>query len=1355
MKGFSLIILLSGTCLTNVFSQVTQQVFSKLSVEDGLSSATVTSIAKDNRGYMWFGTKDGLNRYDGYEFRIYRNKPGNVHSLVRNWILSVFEDSNGTIWASTFGGGLHYYDRNKDHFIRTHFPGNTTINKMIEDTQRRVWFAGNALLCYDLEKGSWVDYSSNLPGIFNKAINGIAQEKENEFWISTDVCIYKWNLEEKSLQKLLHDPPNENALGSKHINTILRDNKDNLWIATAGAGLARYHVPSGSFKHYSGFKDERSGPLVNVVRTLCLDGNFLWVGTENGGLSKLDTRTDNFVHYYREKNYLKGLSDNSIWSLYKDKEGRLWIGTFSFGICTIDPYQNKFSTLKLPFENTVVNSILKDSKKRLWLGTEGGVMRMEGDTFKHYLNKANEKSKIGIPILNIYEDSAGKIWVGTWNEGVYQYDEQNDTFILIAAEGAGKYHLSNGNNYSIIQSPREKDILIASYNGLNIMTENFRQEGFIKLIDSIGNYIRVLFEDSNGNIWVGSHTEMRLYNSSKRSLMPIFYNIKDESKNLHAAIACIYEDTKRRLWVGTDAGLYVIESFAITNHYTMNDGLANQDIRGIEQDINGNIWCSTNTGISMIDPETKAIRNYDATDGIFSNGFKGNSSFKDQDNLIYFGGSDGVVLFDPSTITDNPYPPRVVLSDLKIFNKPVEIDALDSILDRHISETKEVVLNYNANMITIDFVGLNFSASNKNHYAYQLKGFDEEWNYVGKTRSATYTNLAPGSYVLYVKSSNNDGVWSKPAQGITLRVLPPWWNTPGAYFFYAILFLTLLYFFRKLILMRAHFVNDIKMERVKLENVEKLNQTKLNFFTNISHEFRTPLTIIMGLIENMDSSPTIDHIIKSKLHAANVNASRLLRLVNELLDFRKAETGNMKLKVAECNIVAFTREVKLSFEPLAEEKKISFSFHAPTDNINVWIDIEQFEKVLYNLLSNAFKNTPAEGKISMFIRNNIDTVVVTVQDNGKGIKPEFINSIFETFFSVDGDQRARGSGIGLALTKSIVELHHGRIEVESIQNTLTRFNIILLCGKDHFKPHQITEAGSPVDNLVTVEGESVLFPEPLNELHEIFDKKLLIVEDNDEVRFLLSSIFGKHYQILQAVDGVSGWDIAVREIPDLVISDVMMPNKDGIALCKDLKSNIATSHIPVILLTARASLVYQLEGFETGADDYVTKPFNSSLLLLKVRNLIRLRENVQKAFSDLNVLRVEPTDVTVNSRDQLFIEKVLGSVESNMANVEYGVEDLCLDVGMSKTTLFRKLKAVTGQSANEFIKTIRLKRAAQLLPQHELAISEIAYMVGFNDPKYFRVCFKKLFKVCPSEYSHREAGTAQPHISGAYSNDEQ
>jgi DNA-binding response OmpR family regulator/nitrogen-specific signal transduction histidine kinase len=551
-----------------------------------------------------------------------------------------------------------------------------------------------------------------------------------------------------------------------------------------------------------------------------------------------------------------------------------------------------------------------------------------------------------------------------------------------------------------------------------------------------------------------------------------------------------------------------------------------------------------------------------------------------------------------------------------------------------------------------------------------------------------------------------------------------------------------------LVLMRANFKHDLKLERLQRENMEKLNYAKLQFFTNISHEFRTPLTLILGPSQSLLDRGEGGKDVRDQLLNIHANAQRLLRLVNQLLDFRKAESGNLKLEVSEGNIIKFVKEVKLSFDALAEQMKIDFSFYASSNIVKVWFDRDQFEKIMFNLLSNAFKHTPEGGKIVIQVIDSNDDVMITVQDTGKGIKREHFESIFQTFFSYDEDKNHTGTGIGLALAKSLVDMHHGKLTVVSEENSYTRFTITLPKGSAHFDASELLTVSKDIE---TMDRYPALNPDPLyipEKEPEAIDNlkdlpKLLVVEDNDEVRAYIKSIFEGTYIILQASEGKEALDIALEEMPDLVISDVMMPVMDGITLCTQLKMNVKTSHIPVILLTARTSLIFKVEGLETGADDYITKPFNPKVLQLKVRNLMRMREMMRRMFRDNEVLSIEPKRVTLTSADESFVQQALESIEKNMSNPDYAVDDLGRDVGMSRTQLYRKLKALTGQSANEFIRVIRLKRAAQLLEQNQLTIAEVTYEVGFTDLKYFRECFKKLFGVTPSEFVQKTSDDLQ------------
>ncbi|MEQ9375285.1 MAG: two-component regulator propeller domain-containing protein [Imperialibacter sp.] len=1344
MKPFYLLSLFFGICSLlplAVLGQGKNESFSSLSVEQGLSSVTISAIHKDSKGYLWVGTEDGLNRYNGYEFKIYRNDPSDEYTLLTNRVLSIFEDSRGTLWVSTAKGTLHRYNRELDTFIRIPEFNNLVINDIREDSEQRVWFVGTTIKSLYLPDNSWTDHTNNFKG--RLSIIGIEQIHKSDFWIAADTALYRWNRKTGNLKVYAHDPKDPNSLGYNYLYSIAKDDSGNLWIATRGGGLDKFDVQSSRFTHYRTSETRENGPLVNVVRTVCPDGNYIWAGTENGGLSRLDIRTTKFEHHVADKDYPKSISDNSIKALYKDNEGRLWIGTFSFGLSVIDPYQNKFTSFKAAYQNTVVNALYKDSKGRFWIGTEGGIMKLHKGNTSYYLNDPIESGQNGIPVLAIYEDRDHNIWVGTWAEGVFVFNETTQNFDRYATAGNSSQDLSNQNVYAVRQDRQSANILMGTYYGLNLLSSK-DQNSFTHIVDSTWaedasiNNLRIIFEDKHFNTWIGTNSGLKLYNSEKVKMEPVFSESENYSENILSVIFCLFEDSKGRLWAGTESGLYHLKSKDTFERYTIDNGLTNHNIKGILEDSQGHLWISTSNGMSVFDPENETFKNYDDSDGLLVNGFKGNSSFKDADGLLYFGGSNGIITFNPSEILDNPHPPLVVLEDFKVFNKSVSVNSEDSILTRHISETKELSLESDFNIFSIEYAALNMSASDKNQYAYRLIGFDDKWNFVGETRSTTYTNLDPGRYVFEVKASNNDGVWNNDPTRLTITVLPAWWETSWAYLGYITIVISLLYLFRRITLIRAHFINDLRLERLKLESVERLNKTKLQFFTNISHEFRTPLTLIIGPIQNLIDSEGIEKGVKGKLQSVNHNVLRLHKLVNQLLDFRKVESGNMKVTAMESNLVSFIKEIKYSFDTLAEEMNADFTLQSSHEEIMVWFDPDQMEKVIFNLLSNAFKKIPKKGVVSIKLEQTTDNVYVSVFDNGTGIKREHLTTIFEPFFSYDEGKHSTGTGIGLSLSKSLIELHHGSIGVESIEGQFARFTLTLPLGNIHFKPTEVVEGKIEVP-VASPRGSNVLgppvvtLPEPVQ--HSDDTPTVLIVEDNREVSAYIQSILEKDFKIQIAFNGKEGLEKALKTNPNLVISDLMMPVMDGIALCNALRQTEATSHIPIILLTARTSEVYKIEGLETGADDYITKPFNSKVLALKVRNLLDGRKKLMEMFADNKTLTLEPTSITVTSRDEIFINQALKSVESNISNTNYSVDDLCKDVGMSKATLFRKLKALTGQSANEVIRTIRLKRAAQILAEGDFSISEVAYMVGFNDPKYFRNCFKKVFSQSPSEYA--------------------
>ncbi|HEX6893428.1 MAG TPA: ATP-binding protein, partial [Chryseolinea sp.] len=1008
------------------------------------------------------------------------------------------------------------------------------------------------------------------------------------------------------------------------------------------------------------------------------------------------------------KNIITGLAESANGGYLVSTVGG---GLFRLQNGSFDPIVVK-NSVKQEFTN-FVQTFVKDSRGNVWLGTAGaGVFRFKEmpyrkgknviTSFDHFHTESTQALNENV-VMSLEEDSHGNMWVGTWNGGLNKITPTGEVL---------QYNLPELKKAPLV----------------------------------------VMHADLSGVLWVGTRGN-GLYRVKVRDRdvdIRIYQQEKDSTNSLsNNVINAIFEDHGGKLWIGTEDGLNSFdrrtEKFSSIE---IKNSLSNSVIVSILEDDFGKLWLAHWNGLTVINPmDPEYFKNYDAHDRVQGGFFYNNICYKDSRGRLLFAGSDGFNIINPSVVAGNPIEAPLVFQNFEVLNEPVSVGKTFNdriLLDRPISQLDKITLKHFENTISFEFAALDFAAPDKIRYSYKLDGLDKDWTFTDASRRyVNYTNLDYGNYVFRVKATNSDGVWSERVSAIDITIQPPWWKTRWAVLLYAIGAMLILYAFRKLILMRANFIHDIKLERVQRENMEKLNRAKLQFFTNISHEFRTPLTLILGPVQSLIESGTGNKIIRDQLHSINNNAQRLLRLVNQLLDFRKAESGNLKLEVSEGNLVKFLKEIKLSFDGLAEQMKIDFRFYASSNVIKAWFDRDQFEKIMFNLLSNAFKHTPEHGTIAVRIVEGKGDITIAVEDSGKGIKPEHYETIFQTFFSYDEDRHHTGTGIGLALTKSLVDAHHGTISVERTEDQVTRFSVKLLPGHDHFDQSELSKASIDVEQIefYPVVPPGTLFetePETDQLLQRTEDQpKLMIVEDNNDVRAYIKSIFLNDYVVLEAEDGKEGLSLALEEIPDVIISDVMMPMMDGISMTRQLKSDPKTSHIPIILLTARTSLIFKVEGLETGADDYVNKPFNPKVLQLKVRNLIKARELMRKAFRDSETLSIEPRRVTLTSTDEEFVQKVLTSIEDNMSNADYSVEELGLDVAMSRMQLYRKLKALTGQSANEFIRTIRLKRAAQLLEQNQLTIAEITYEVGFNDLQYFRECFKKLFGVTPSEYSQK------------------
>jgi signal transduction histidine kinase/DNA-binding response OmpR family regulator len=852
-------------------------------------------------------------------------------------------------------------------------------------------------------------------------------------------------------------------------------------------------------------------------------------------------------------------------------------------------------------------------------------------------------------------------------------------------------------------------------------------------------------QDSKKRIWAGTYNGLHAYNPKDTSLIIAedYYQISGElTGNI---ITCLDEDNKGNLWIGTPNGLNKLSETSENKFevkiFTENDGLASNFIKGIAHDLNGNIWMSTNEGISkLITGQNNRVVNFNEADGVLGKNFTEASVFSNNKGEIFFGGTDGLTWFQPEEIVEQAETFKPVFTKLSVLNNEIVAgNKKKSILKKTITHTEEIELSYRQNNFEIEFSALDYRAMGGNLYKYKLENYDENWHFIGSKRYVNFSNLRPGEYTLLVKSSNSHNGWNEEPARLVLKIRPPIWQTWYALLFYVSMVVGIVTIIRWNAVKHVRLSNSLEMEKLQHEQDKRINEMKLRFFTNLSHELRTPLTLILAPLKELLGKKEAYQLSSAAQHKVSIvqnNSLRLMKLVNQLLDFRKIESGNMKLLATNTNFEEFVAEVCHPFFELAKINNIQFSLSTALTTKSFWIDRDKMEIVINNLVSNAFKYIGENGKIEVRISEENDTVRLCVWDNGPGITQTEISHIFERFYSVEQNNKSYGSsGIGLALVKQFVELHKGTISVVSKTNTFTKFTVTLLKGSDHLLPEEKTEKDKPDLGFKRKEQiqRSVL---PIKEKQVPKSEEcILVVEDNAEVNEYLRSILEPLYCIYSAKDGDEGFETAKQKIPNLIISDVMMPNIDGFELCQKIRENATTSTIPFIFLTAKSDEQFRLLGTQLGADDFLSKPFDPNLLLQKVKNILESRKKLQKQYG--KSVRLGPSDIEITLGDEVFIKKVIETIEKNLQNPKFTSDILATEMSMSNSSLYRKLKALTAHSSAEFIRSIRIKRAAQLLADKQKTITEIAYEVGFNDVKHFRSVFHKQFNCTPSAYRNK------------------
>jgi ligand-binding sensor domain-containing protein/signal transduction histidine kinase/CheY-like chemotaxis protein/AraC-like DNA-binding protein len=1358
MKLFITIFLFSIGCYSAAYSQ--RIAFENLTVDNGLSQNSVLAIVQDGRGFMWYGTQHGLNKYNTRSFKIYKNDPADRSSLSSDYITCLLLDAHKVLWIGT-RNGLNKYNPETDSFERIRLSsssvgrGNQIISSVYEDRQKNIWvWSSNGL--YMLPGGTPGKFSSiavpdSVAGLYGTNVHTLYQDHEGIYWIGSSAGLTKMQKQGSGYryQMYKHAERKPNSLSDNYVTTITEDLKHNLWIGTLHGGINLYDKNTNTCIRFLS-NNGANGPVNNNIRILqTASSGKIWIGTQ-GGLSVLDPVTRQFSSYKHDPEDKSSLSQNSIYSVFMDNTNTVWIGTYWGGINMVSSHNTTFLTFQTTryhsnINNNVVSAVWEDNKHNLWIGTEGGGLNYfdrKADVVTSYQNKVGDATSLGSDLVKmIYIDKGGNVWTGTHGGGLNLFNPGTHNFKRYLYKENDPVTL--GSEVLTVLEDSRDNFWVGTQNGLLIFKRNntVLQAADNPVVNKIGKRsVKALLEDKEKNIWIATANGLYLLDHTHGDLKPFTMHNGLKSNDIN----CIYQDTWGHIWVGSYYGGLARYNSGQKKFvtYSEKEGLANNNVQSILEDAGHNLWMGTGNGLSKFNAAAQTFKNYNKSDGLGGNTFNINSCYKTFDGEMLFGGYNGLSSFFPSKIEDNNIAPPVIITTLKLFNQPVGIGQPDGLLKRDISLTPKITFTHAQNVFTVDFAVLNYIKSEKNKYAYKLEGFDNDWVQTD-IPSAPYTNLSSGNYTFLAKGANNDGVWGQAAV-LHIQVLPPFWETIWAYCLYVLFIGGLVFLIARFFILRSLLRRD-----------KELTQLKLNFFTNISHEIRTHLSLILGPLEKLVLFGKGDTENTKQLQIVKKNSDSLLQLVNELMDFRKAESGNLKLHVAEYNIVNILQEILASFDDNSISGNITTDLISSSDDIRVYFDKEQLEKVFYNLIYNAFKFTNYGGHIGIFIEEKKDEVTITVADNGKGIAPENLNNLFENYFQEnDHGKQNTGYGIGLALAKSIVELHQGSITVESKlspEGNNTAFAVGLRKGADHFKPEDLIRQlpHEPTGGVKPALTADIIVADHVAGNASAGNKKhlVLLVEDNPDVRLFICGFLQDHHEVIMADNGLKGWELAKEHIPDMIISDVMMPEMDGFTLCNKLKGDERTNHIPVILLTARASDSSHVEGLKMGADIYLSKPFSIEILLLQVNNLLtaseRIRQNLNRQLKPTLENR-EGTDGHTNNDhkvkklvdaiDNEFLNKVIRIIEADIDNLEFGVPELAKAVAMSQPVLYKKLNALTGMSVNDFIKSIKMNNATILLQSKRYTINEIAYMVGFSDRKYFSKEFKKQYGKTPSEF---------------------
>jgi signal transduction histidine kinase/ligand-binding sensor domain-containing protein/DNA-binding NarL/FixJ family response regulator len=1354
--------------------------FENLDRVNGLSSSTCLEIFQDKEGYLWFGTIDGLNKYNGYDFEIFKPILNDSTSISNIRITTIVEDKFDNLWIGT-NNGLNILNKKTNKFTRVNIfervpfvsKTNEVINKLLYDSDNNIlWAATNyGVVKIVFEEGS-IDadklnirhYSNNRfikRSIDNNIVNVILKDGNNDIWVGTNgKYLNRYNAESDDFDRILIE--NNKTYELNHIpKKTFIDSDGDFWIGNDLSNLVLWNKKTNKFNHIS--ITDKSTPIFDVYQD---KNDLIWISTYGSGLlvynKKKNKIEQNFVNNPSD---LLSLPNNKTSKIFEDNNGVFWIGSYDKGVSKLDPSKNSLGHYYYQSNNPkglnaqVVQSVLEDSKERIWISTYDGGLNLFDETnhsFKHFVSDPkNKKTLSSNKILYTFEDHNGAIWICTFDKGLNKFNTETYQVERFLHSETDSLSIGQNSVWTGVEDSKNRVWIGLKDGGLNLfnpISKRFHsyKNGFNTSNSLASNFVVSLFVDSKNRLFIGTTLGLNMLDLNEinefipKEIDPVEITAKGVNGQ---RINYITEDYLGNIWLGTDRGVAKLDtSLNLLKSYTTLDGLPNNLVVGLKEDDNKNFWITTKSGLSFLNPISNQFKNFNLNDGIQAAEYQSKSIAKTKDGRIIVGGINGFNLFNPNEIpleSSTALTPRI--TNFKLDNKQVQIgENVDGriLLKEDISSTENLVLRHNENYISFEFDALYLRNPAHVKYAYMMEGVDEEFVDIGENRVVNHSNLDPGNYVFKVKASINEEWDQSEVAFVNVKILSPFWRTWWAYFIYTFLVVLSVW-----ILMNQYSQNFQKSQE------HKLDLMKIQFFINVSHEFRTPLTLILNPIDKILSGLHNSDVVKSSALSAQRSARRLLHLVNQLLDYRKMDAGMAPLLLEKGDVVSFGKDIFLLFKGLAKKKEIAYIFKSSSKEIISLFDFDKLEKIITNLISNAIKFTDNGGEIIVsinlvqpenknhkgFTLNNTKEkgyVEILVEDNGIGLDTEQMKNVFARFYNLESLNS--GTGIGLNFTKGLVEIHKGEISVKRRSIKGTSFRVLLPLGlKGELKKNENVKNDFLINSMNSVEYDMLISSEDkvVEKTKETNPRLLtvLIVEDNRELRAHIKDDLKDFYNIKEAVNGEEGLKMASKYYPDIIVSDVMMPKMDGFDMCRILKKEFDTCHIPVILLTARSREEDLITGYKHGADAYLPKPFKMSILLARIENLLETKERVRQKFSKLGAI-LPSEKIATNSLDEAFIEKTTKVILDNISDPDFKLENILAAVGVGRSQFFRKIQSITGQNPSNFIRSIRLKYAAELLVNSEYSVKEISHMSGFNSPTYFGKTFRAMYELTPRAY---------------------